>query len=91
MPRGDAQDLAQDGEAVVFGVGGSGGGGRAGGRAGRGQAQVQQDAVHVGREQPRGLGEVAGAAQTDAVAVGVEDLGDGESARRVVLYHQQGE
>ncbi len=47
--------------------------------------------MHVGREQPLGLGEVAGGAEPDAVAVGVEDLGDGEAAGGVVLDDQEGQ
>ncbi|GAA3096249.1 hypothetical protein GCM10020254_46840 [Streptomyces goshikiensis] len=86
VARGEPQDLAEGGQLVGGGVGR----GRAGApEGGVRERQVQQDAVHVGREQPGGLGEVAGAAEPDAVAVGVEYFGDGEAARGVVLDHEQ--
>ncbi len=61
-------------------------------RAGGRQGEVQEDAVDVVGEQPRGLGEVAGGTDTDPGPGRCRELGDGDGgARRVVLDHQQGE
>lgn len=78
VPRREAQDVPE--RLQLVGVRG---------RAGRGQGEVEQDAVDVVGEESLGLGEVAGGTDADRLARRVGQFGHAEGGGGVVLDDEE--